>query len=181
MTGRLFAPENFQSKRVKIAGKRWKRKVCEQKADESCWWVTWMGDRRLRLSCPQNSFGSKNLDFLSPKVRRLPEFEFLVLKTQRMDALSQTQSNVSFLDTCKIAKNKTLRSLAPFKDLLRFLIIKTAGTLRVADNKVWAHNCSSASLLIFSSLICWIFCVNRKSWGNLIRKSLTHRLYRALC
>ena len=126
----------------KIAWKRWKRKVCEQKADESCWWVTWMGDRRLRLSCPKNSFGSKNLDFLSPKVRRLPEFEFLVLKTQRMDALSQTQSNVSFLDTCKIAKNKTLRSLAPFKDLLRFLIIKTAGTLWIAA-ALWQQSLSS--------------------------------------
>ena len=117
MTGRLFAPENFQSKRVKIAGKRSKRKVCEQKADESCWWVTWMGDRRLRLSCPKNSFGSKNLDFLSPKVRRLPEFEFLVLKTQRMDALSQTQSNVSFLDTCKKQNFKKPCTLQGFVEI----------------------------------------------------------------
>ena len=94
----------------KISWKRSKRKVRVQKADEiggwaheSCWWVTghfgflvpktpWTP--RIWVSCPENSFDSKNLVFLSRKLLRLWE----LMHSDKLKAASLF---------CKTAKSKT--------------------------------------------------------------------------
>ena len=115
MTCKLSLPRISSQK-----GKDYWKEV-EKKEKKGLW-----GDWSMRVAdgwpdtlvfLPQNSCDSENLDFLSRKLRWLPEFGFLVLKTQRMDALSQTQSKVSFLDTCKKQNFKKPCTLQGFVEI----------------------------------------------------------------